>query len=570
MSQKVETAVVVVGGSLVGLSTAVFLAYLKVPVVVVERHTGSALHPRAVGYMTRTMELLRSAGIPASSLPMSPLSKLLKGGPPRRISVESLAGNWREEQAWTHQKPPGAGPPGGPPSDAIPPSPEHGIAIAQDRLEPTLRARAIELGANLMLGYKVTEWSQNDEGVSVTAVGADGAETEVKASYLVACDGSGSRIRESLGIKRQGAGQLRQIHSVVFICPRIIPFLDRGYLQFQIEGREDGMEAFITTYGDERWLLGWEVKEDEPKPDEAKVYEMIRKATGLPDLAESDVNIITTGKWDICGLIADHFQSGRIFLAGDSAHALPPNRGGYGANTGIADGHNLAWKLAAVIKGQSHPALLDTYSAERVPTVRLRHDQLFMRDDYRRYAEGAEWPWKHEQDGGKMLDDVAIELGQVYVSASVRPSPQEEEEGAIPAARTPQEWAGRPGTRTPHVPLRRGRMELSSLDLFGKTWVLASTDDTWEHLVLGAASKVKVKFEHIGGKKRWDVSEVNEGDFEQAFGLQPRGCVLVRPDGVIAWRSVKSLKGRGQKELQYNFDLTMSKVAFAIRDPERD
>lgn len=150
------------------------------------------------------------------------------------------------------------------------------------------------------------------------------------------------------------------------------------------------------------------------------------------------IELVTTGRWNLAALIADHFSDGRIFLAGDAAHQLPPNRGGFGANTGIDDAHNLAWKLAAVLSGRSDPRLLDTYDTERRPIADLRHDQLFARADYKAYLTGP-------ASDTPVLDDSAIELGQLYRSAAVLGA-----DASLPPAALPEQWAGRPGTRAPH------------------------------------------------------------------------------------------------------------------------
>ena len=109
---------------------------------------------------------------------------------------------------------------------------------------------------------------------------------------------------------------------------------------------------------------------DDVERDEEQRKNAIQKATGHPDL---EFKIITTGRWELKGAVANTFQSGRVFLAGDVAHSLPPTRGGYGVNTGIHDAHNLAWKLASVINGRSSPKLLDSYSTERHEVAWLRH-----------------------------------------------------------------------------------------------------------------------------------------------------------------------------------------------------
>src|SRR5262249_10357888 len=151
-----------------------------------------------------------------------------------------------------------------------------------------------------------------------------------------------------------------------------------GIGQFSIE--QPGLSAFLTTYADGRWLLMFS---DDVERDDETLKALIPRALGRSDLP---IEIITTGRWEISALIADRFASGRVFLAGDAAHTLPPNRGGYGANTGIEDAHNLAWKLASVLSGASAPRLLDTYDAERRPIAWLRHQQIFARSDFKQFA----------------------------------------------------------------------------------------------------------------------------------------------------------------------------------------
>ncbi|KAH7213326.1 FAD binding domain-containing protein [Fusarium redolens] len=526
MATTQETSVVIVGGSLVGLSTALFLSHLNIPTILIERHRGSSLHPRAIGYTARTIELFRTVGVESKLKGIQ-----WSGGPPRRIVVESLAGKWAKEQGWTQK------PKGGPPVSFAEYSPTEGVAIAQDVIEPVLRDRARELGADLRLGFTVTGWSQNDNGVTVDATGSDGDDIRIKARYMVACDGNRSCIRESLGIQRHGVGLLRKLQSIMFRCEPLQHFLNHGYSQFQIEGREDGFEAFMTTYGGGRWMLAWNQEVDDPEAvlDEATQHGMIRKASGVQDLRDRDIELITTGKWDIGGLIADKFSSGRVFLAGDAAHALPPNRGGYGANTGIADAHNLAWKLASVLRGESLPELLDTYDIERRPVADVRHDQIFAREDYKRYVVGKEWPGKNVE----IMDDVAMEFGYFYNSKSIIGGP----DGSVPVKR-PDEWNGQPGTRAPHVALQGEHT--STLDFFGTSWVVISKDESWSLLVaeVEKGTDVKIAFVHMGG----DVAEKNDGSFNKLFGLEDTGASLVRPDGFVAWRA-KEWPAEAQKEL---------------------
>ncbi|KAM5346397.1 hypothetical protein ACJ41O_009402 [Fusarium nematophilum] len=536
MANSDKTSVIIVGGSLVGLSTALLLSHWQVPAILLERHHGSSPHPRAIGYTARTLEIFRAVDV-ESRLPQAQF----KGGPPRRVVVESLTGKWQDEQHWTPKQ---AGSEAkkdeGKPKSQDDYSPVSGIASAQDKIEPVLRQCAVEKGADLRLGWKVTSWSQNDDGVSVTAVSKDGNECNIEAKYLVACDSARSSIREQLGIQRTGVGFLQALRSILFRCPPIDKYLDHGFSQFQIEGRQDGFKGFMTNYGQGRWALMWNPSEDsagsKDTMDGATQRDFIRKAIGK-NIPDNEIEIITTGEWDLSGLVAERFSSGRVFLAGDAAHALPPNRGGYGANTGISDAHNLAWKLAAVLKGASRPELLDTYDEERRPVALVRHDQIFARDDYQRFLADKEW---HKRDT-EILDDVVMEFGQLYRSGAVIGAA-----AGLPPARRPDEWAGQPGTRASHMSLRRGEETISSLDLFCQGWVLMSEDGSWRSVVKDAATEtgIECRFVRVGG----EVEEMERGGFSKTFEVDETGAVLIRPDGYITWRK-DSKQGDGAGSL---------------------
>jgi hypothetical protein len=293
--------------------------------------------------------------------------------------------------------------------------------------------------------------------------------------------------------------------------------LSKGVHQWEF--KDGDFEAFLVTYSDGRWaLMSQNPEQDTLDIDGQKA--LIRKAVG-EDI--SDIELLAQGNWTLGGSIAEKFSSGRVLLAGDAAHALPPNRGGYGANTGIADAHNLAWKLQAVLSGKSDVSLLDTYDQERRQVALVRHDQIFSRDDYKPYVVGTEWEKTHASV--PIIDDIAMELGQIYRSSAVVGS----EDKSLPDAQTPGQWKGQPGTRAPHIKLTRDGTEISSLDLLCQGWVILSKDESWKSR---AAAVSDVDFVLISG----DVAEVVDGSFIDAFGLEATGAVLVRPDGHIAAR----------------------------------
>ena len=574
---------------MVGLSAAAFLAWHGVRTVLAEKHPGSSLHPRAMGFTTRTMELYRAIGV-GEQIPQIPPGF----GRPRRVKVESLAGKWASEDvAWTPHGPDAASA-GKPPVQY---SICTGAAIPQDRLEPIIRAKAMELGADIRLSTTLVSFEQDALGVTALLRERDGGEYAVRADYVIAADGHASPIREALGIGRDGRGFLRTIRSVLFRAP-LEEYLESGVSQFEIH--QPDLTAMLTTYRDGRWLLMFS---DDEERDEPTLNAMIHKATGLPDI---EIDIITTGRWELSALIADRFTSSRVFLAGDSVHTLPPARGGYGANTGIEDAHNLAWKLATVLAGSSAPALLDTYDAERIPIAWLRHGQIFARPDYAQFARPADRQVP-------IIHDDAMELGQLYRSAAVLGAGED-----LPPALRPDQWAGQPGTRAPHVWVYEAGKRVSTLDLVQLGWVLLTQDQRWcaaaAHMsecvgievrcrLMGspaetsepdvAGSPLDLPIERIaadpGGKSVLDANlpqvmahanyetfkamslrqlqPLSQGQlthealaraeselatvvdsktlldpiapdaFLIAFGIGPTGASLVRPDGIIAWRS---------------------------------
>lgn len=493
-----EKKVVIVGGGLVGLSAALFLSWRGVPTVLVEKHADSSLHPRAIGYTPRTLELLRAVGL-GERVPQAPAGFSL-----RRARVESLAGAWLDETPWT---------PDELQAEELERSPCRGAAIAQDRLEPILRDRARELGADIRLSTTLLGFQQEADGVELRLQSADGEGYTLRADYVIAADGHRSPIREALGIGRSGRGHLRTLRSVMFRAS-LEQYLASGVSQFSIDQAD--FKAFMTTYGDGRWVLMFS---DDEERDPLTLKGLIYRAIGRDDV---EVELITTGRWELSGLIADRFAAGRMFLAGDAAHTLPPNRGGFGANTGIEDAHNLAWKLQAVLAGVSKPALLETYDAERRPIAWLRHDQIFARTDYKSELG------KPAQDVA-ILDDAALELGQLYRSTAVLGAGEE-----LPPARRPEQWQGQPGTRAPHFRLAGDRTR-SSLDLLQRSWVLLADDELWEKAAaeVGTTLDMELPCLRFGRELRSD----DDTELTGVYGLSPRGATLIRPDGYIAWRA---------------------------------
>lgn len=499
-----HTSVVIVGGSLVGLSAALFLAWRGVKCILVEKHAASAAHPRAMGFTERTIEHFRAAGI-ADQIP-----QVSAGSRLRRVKADSLAGQWHAESSWT---------PGAETAPAAMDSPCRGAAIAQDKLEPILRTAAVDRGADLRLGTEMLGFEQLADGVKVTVRQRDSdLSYDIHADYMIACDGADSAIRQTLGITREGVGHLRTMRSVLFRCEEADALLAKGIQQFNIE--QPDFKGFMTSYGDGRWVLMFDSDTDYVA---AQLDRIVAQALG----ADYAFDILAHGRWELAGRIATAYSDRRVFLAGDAAHQLPPTRGGFGANTGIDDVYNLAWKLEWVLKGHSTEALLATYDEERRPIGWLRHQQTFARPDYAAWVD-------HALRDEILYSNEAMELGQVSRSAAIPGV-----DSALPPAATPRAWAGQPGTRAPHAWLLDGERTLSALDLFGPALTLMTADQRWINVgaTLTGAGTLPLKLVGVGV----DVAFPPDRPFETLFGVTATGALLVRPDGVIAWRSTAFL-----------------------------
>ena len=399
------------------------------------------------------------------------------------------------------------------PEPAIEYSPCGGIALAQDRLEPILREKATELGADVRFGTELLAFTQDHDGVQATVHGADGETYAVRAAYLIGADGHRSPVREALGIGTGGRGYLHTSRSVLFRAP-LDRYLEPGFGRFALD--QPGLRGMLTTYGDGRWALF--LTGDDTAHDDETLRELVLRAVGRRDI---DIEIITAGRWTVSASIAERYADGRVFLAGDAAHTLPPNRGGYSANTGIEDAHNLAWKLAAVLSGESTPALLETYEPERRPIAWPCHDQIFAHND----GHGS----RASRGNASIIDDKAMAFGHLYRSAAVLGAGDD-----LPPALRPEQWAGRPGTRAPHVWLTAGDLPLSTLDLFGRGWLLLGDDPRWSEAARAAADRTGVELECrvIGAAPLPERA----AEVRAAFGLAAGGATLIRPDGYIAWR----------------------------------
>jgi 2-polyprenyl-6-methoxyphenol hydroxylase-like FAD-dependent oxidoreductase len=508
-----DVPVLIVGGSLVGLSTAVFLGHHGVPSLVLERHRGTAIHPRAALVNQRTMETYRAVGL-EEQIEEAAAREFVQNG--AIVSVDSLGG---KELDWYFRFI----------NEGVEDlSPSRRVFITQIGLEPVLLAAANRLGARIDYASEAVSVEQDADGVTVTVRPRDGGEERtVRSRYLVAADGAHSPIRERLGIRQLGHGSFsdsitiyfkadvsrlmgdRNLSVIYVFGPRL-----QGFFRFSIDLQAGFL--VVNSTSDEDGTRSVRIGEDMSEPT---CVAYVREALGDPELA---VEIENVQRWSASAEYAERLREGRVFLAGDSAHVMPPT-GGFGGNAGVQDGYDLAWKLAYVLYGRADESLLDTYDAERQPVGAFTTEQA-----YTRYVLRLD-PSLGKDDLQPIVPEAPVELGYRHRSDAVLAADDETwEDPATPS--------GRPGFRAPHVPVTVDGGERSTLDLFGRGFVLLAGADgaSWSDAAgpVGDSFGVPLDTYRLGA----DVTD-ETGSLEALYGAGSAGAVLVRPDGLVAWRA---------------------------------
>lgn len=514
----VDAPVLIAGGGLVGLSAAMFLAQHGVPSLAIERLREVSPLPRAAFFHMRTLEMLRSCGIEdrvrdGSRRDFVPEGAIVLMDAVAGRKLADIIGNLNEGV------------------EAV--SPCRRLFLNQPNLEPILSDRARDGGGRLLRGYEVAAVDEERDGVRVTARHVDSGDTrELRGRYLIAADGAHSAVRDLLGIDFEGRGVFSNSMTIYFTAdlspwlrdkPITIVYVNNQTLGgfFRMNRASTSGFLVVNTVGDPK---ADPVAASNAATDrsEARLIELVRAAAGVPDLA---VRIDGVSRWRATADVARHYRRGRVFLAGDAAHLMPPN-GGFGGNTGIHDAHNLAWKLALVLNGAAGEALLDTYEAERQPVGAFTVGQAFSR-----YVTRTA-PWlAATQTIDAPVPDFHIEIGYLYDSTAVIREPDGPRGHA-----DPRETHGLPGSRLPHVWLTRHGERISSLDLCGHFVLLAgSAGHSW----IRAATAVADTMPPLTLDTYLLETDLGDPDGNAAasLGLSAAGALLIRPDGFVAWRA---------------------------------
>jgi putative polyketide hydroxylase len=521
--------VLIVGAGAGGLATSALLAKHGVHSLLVEKRREIFIYPKARNLSFRSLEILRGLGLDDEVHAVADRVSDMVVKPTLNSADEKLAVDIDSFFAGLDQL-----------------SPEPAVQYCpQSSLEPMLLAETRRRGNEVRYGTEFCSLNQDDTGVAAVVRDLHSGESQtVRADYLVAADGVRSPIRNGLGVATSGYGAL-PIY-VVFIYFRgpwrkFVSHLNDGDgIQVKnpdVDGiflvAKDDLGMFITTY-----LPGKGETAAQFTPPYCR--ELLTKAVGEP----IDLEIIETAAWQPYEQVADQLRCGRVFFVGDSGHTMPPFKAG-GANTAIQSAHNLAWKLAAVLAGTAHPALLNTFHAERHPVGRSAAHQSLTGPTVGLLRLEDEGPGLPPEEEASMF---SLLVGYQYCSAAVvtdQPAPADPDVVSLV-----DELQGQPGTRVPHAWVHDGGRRVSTLDLIGCGFALLTGEDGAPWTEAGAAASaalgVPITVRRIG--PAGDALDPDDA-WAQATGLAPDGALLVRPDDFVGWRAER-LPADPERELR--------------------
>jgi 2,4-dichlorophenol 6-monooxygenase len=561
----ITTDVLIIGTGPAGSATAALLSSYGVANMAVNRYRWLANTPRAHITNQRTMEVLRDLGREVEDEAyLFATHQDLMG---ENIFCESLAG---EEigrmKSWGNH----------PLSKAehLLSSPTMMNDLPQTFMEPLLFKTACSRGTQARMSTEYVSHVQDADGVTTTCRDRLSGETfGVRSKFLVGADGGNSAVAEHAGLPFEGQMGVGGSMNILFRADLSKYVAHRPSVLYwvmqpgaDVGGIGMGLVRMVRPWNE--WLIVWGYDISQPAPEVTPDFAtgVARQLVGDPAL---EIELLSASTWTVNNMYATHMQNGRVFIMGDAAHRHPPSNG-LGSNTSIQDGFNLAWKLAAVVKGQAGMKLLDSYSVERAPIAKqivtranqsigefgpifealgmaagvkpeIMQKTLEARCDATAEAERQRAAIREAIAFKKYeFDAHGVEMNQRYRSDAVETDGQIEPAFEIDAELhyQPTTW---PGARIPHVWLfdHDTGARHSTLDLCGKgrfTIFTGIGGEGWETAAakVGAEFGLDIAVRLVGPRRK--IEDLT-GDWARAREIADSGCILVRPDQHVAWRS---------------------------------
>lgn len=557
--KTVSTKVLVVGAGPTGLTAATILAQAGIPTITLSRYGEPAQQPRASFTNQRTMEVFRDLGAEDGMIAVATQGSRIG----HNVMATSLTGQeiLRYQTYGTGERI----------ADYQQASPSEYCNLPQHVMEPVLLRVALSHGADVRYGHEMVAIEQNEREV-IARVKDRRTDEEylIRADFAVGADGGRSRVAEQIGIPFEGQASLLHMLNA-WIEADLEPYVAHRpaglYMVFQPGGKSwvgSGTFSHVGKFND--WILSreYDPKDGEPDTSDAAITEAARTLSGVADL---EVRVKGTYKWQVNNQVATRFRQGRVFLAGDAAHRHSP-AGGLGSNTCIQDAYNLAWKLAFVLKGKAGERLLESYDQERQPVGKQIVDRAMVNLQNKsaigealgiRRGQSAEEGWAalsfifSDEPGAaerrEALENVralqharsnahGVALGQHYISCAVV-----DDGTSFPEPlRDPIVYyqpTTHPGAYLPHAWVEHKRRRLSTLDLAGhggfclivgiggSPWVTAAA-------AVSAELGIDLPVYSVGYRCEYDDPL---GTWTRLRETDDRGALLVRPDRHIAWRA---------------------------------
>jgi 2,4-dichlorophenol 6-monooxygenase len=561
-TSTVEVPVLIVGAGPAGLALSAALSRYGVGHLLVERHRGTAHTPRAHIINQRTVEILRHLGISDRFHAVATPQHLMANN----LWVTTLAGREvARSETWGTSAERAA--------DYRAASPEPMANCPQTVLEPMLLAASRDLGADIRFGWEFIHLTQDEDGVTSVIQERDGEATlTVRSGYVVGADGARSRVLGQAGLTVEGPDDLARAANIWFRADLSRYMAHRpGVLTWNVmPGPLPPLRlgTLICHKPFTEFVLAFMYDPEQVSLDAMGTGELRERINALVG-EEVDAEILGVAGWQVRAQIAPAYSAGRVFAMGDAVHRHPPTNG-LGLNMSIADAYNLGWKLALVLAGRAGASLLDSYSAERQPVGAQGVQRAITSLQEGAAVEAALGyePGQAAEAGWEALDTLyepgpagderrealrkaielsnyqfnahGVELGYRYRSDAIvddgSPDP-------IPP-RDPQLYyqaTTRPGARVPHARLERDGVPVSSLDLvddLGFALLTGVGGEAWDRAAADASARtgVPVRVHVIGGR---DGVTDPYGEWAGVREVEVTGCVLVRPDRHVAWRSMR-------------------------------